>query len=121
MDKDEGVLSPRFVKAFFGELSTEASVRLDRSKTIYRQLSEYVHGNSETWESSGLAFSYNEALLESYLKIFDQVSEIILFVLCCRYLKSFSTETLDALGFISEELNHITAIREHIGGPEEIL
>lgn len=91
-----------------------------KAKKVYRQLSEYVHGNNETWEACSIKISYDERLLKFYFESINLISEIILFVLCCRYLKSFSTETIESLEFLPEEMSHISYVREFFGGPKDL-
>ena len=53
--------------------------------------------------------------------IYKSVSEYLIFVLCCRYLKSFNQEQTESLSiFLLEEMNHYSAIREYLGGVKEI-
>lgn len=120
IDDDSGVLSKRFCQAFFTELIDDASNFSEKAKVAYRELSEYVHGNSQTWLDSGLVLKYNNHLKEQYFAQFKIVSEIILFVLSCRYLKTISTDKYEALDLVFNELNHIGPIRELFGGPKEI-
>ena len=120
IDSENGILSQRFSKAFFSELSVEIVEYNNRAKSVYREMSEYVHGNNETWEQSGLILEYNEQLKKRYFELFKEVSAILLFILNCRYLKSLDTETLDNISeFLLDELSHISAIREFLGGAKE--
>lgn len=118
VDEANGVLSIRFSKAFFKELSSEMVSYRDKAVSTYRKLSEYVHGNNETWVKSGLKISYNQELIDSYIINFKAVSEIIVFISTCRYIKVFDAIALESLQFIPEELNHIPVIRELFGGPK---
>ncbi|MFQ2858314.1 hypothetical protein ACK3YY_12945 [Aeromonas caviae] len=115
----EGVFSTRFSQAFFKEFGQDISSYRDKAKDVYRQLSEYVHGNNETWESSEIELRFDSNKLDLYFLRTKEVSEIILFVLSCRYLKSFSYHVLDSLEFIPEEMNHLGYVREYFGGPKE--
>lgn len=120
IDIENGILSIRFCKAFFSELSGDIQSYNARAKKVYREMSEYVHGNNETWEKSGLVLRHDEDLSNKYFNMFDEVSQILLYVLCCRYLKSFSAESLDIVStFILEEMQDIATIREFVGGPKE--
>ena len=119
-DENNGVLSPRFAKAFFPEFSKDINDYLFKAKNVYRQLSEYVHGNNETWEACSIKISYDQNLLDFYFKSINVVSEIILFVLCCRYLKTFSKQARESLEFLPEEMSHISYVREYFGGPKEL-
>ena len=120
IDAENGVLSNRYANAFFEELSSECHRYRELAASTYRKLSEYVHGNIGTWKESGLYINFNQELLESYFQYYNSVSEIVIFVLCCRYLKSFTKATLESLEFVPEEMSNITQIREFFGGPKEL-
>lgn len=119
-DENIGVLSNRFAKAFFPEFENDMNSYLIKAKEVYRKLSEYVHGNNETWEACSIKISYDEKLINFYFDSINLVSEIILFVLCCRYLKSFSSDAIESLEFLPEEMNHIPYLREFFGGPKDL-
>lgn len=120
INEDDGVLSKRFAKAFFYELEESVNEYNGKAKKVYREMSEYVHGNSDTWQESGLSLKYNEKLKDKYFELFQDVAEILLFVLNCRYLKSFDEEGIDAISeFLLEDLGHIVGIREFLGGVKE--
>ncbi len=118
VDEENGVLSKRFSKAFFSELSNEMSSYRDKAISTYRKLSEFVHGNNETWVKSGLKVSYNKDLFDAYFIHLTAVSEVLIFITTCRYVKLFDDAALESLQFIPEELNHIPVIREVFGGPK---
>ncbi|BBD07716.1 hypothetical protein [Desulfovibrio ferrophilus] len=118
-DKNNGVLSKRYALAFFPELEGYIEEYNKKATSVYRQLSEYVHGNNETWGKNGLILTYQQDLVDLFFGYFKQVAEIILFVLSCRHLKSFSDIQADDLLFLREEMNHIAPIRELLGGPKE--
>ncbi|MFL7008850.1 hypothetical protein [Enterovibrio norvegicus] len=119
-DENNGVLSKRFTKAFFPEFEKDIDEYLRKSKEVYRGLSEYVHGNNETWEACSIKISYDDNLADFYFKNINIISEIILFILCCRYLKSFDVGIIDNLQFLPEEMNHISYVREFFGGPKDL-
>ncbi|CAA0108506.1 Uncharacterised protein [Halioglobus japonicus] len=114
VDEENGVLSNRFAQAFFGEMSDEVKDYRSRATSVYRRLSEYVHGNSETW-LSGVKLSYKDDLFETYCSYYKSVSEVILFVAICRYAKSFDQAALESLQFVPEEFSHISKIRNLFG------
>lgn len=116
VDEENGVLSKRFSNAFFKELSSEISFYREKAISTYRKLSEFVHGNNETWVRSGLKLSYNQELVDAYFSHLTAVSEVLIFVTACRYIKLFDDAALESLQFIPEELSHISVIREEFGG-----
>jgi hypothetical protein len=121
IDEDNGVISDRFSNAFFPELKDLMKEYNNKSKKVYRTLSEFVHGNNETWTKSGLAIHYNEGLKKDYFSLYKIVSEILIFVMCCRYLKTFNQQQKEKVSvFMLEEMQHISPIREFLGGVKEI-
>ncbi|RZK43379.1 MAG: hypothetical protein EOO90_03725 [Pedobacter sp.] len=120
INEDNGVLSKRFSNAFFPELTSIIDEYNEKTSALYRRLSEFVHGNSETWSKSGLQLTLNKPLKKQFYTNFYEVSEIILFVLSCRYLKIMDTATLESMEFIQSELSHIPPIRMLCGGPKEL-
>lgn len=118
LDFESGVLSSRFSDAFFPELSYLVKDYQEKSNILYRQLSEFVHGNYETWSKSGMQIQYNKNTVTEYFSQYRGVVEILLFALCIRYLKSLPKSNIDNLDFVSDELNHIEAIRIYFGGPK---
>jgi hypothetical protein len=119
IDSNNGVLSNRLTSAFFPELNDYVNEYNDKAGSVYRKLSEFVHGNYETWEKSGLVISKNDELICRYFRHLESVKEVLLFSLCCRYMKTFLPEQLETMQFISEDLGHIEPIRLLMGGPKE--
>jgi hypothetical protein len=119
IDEENGILSHRVTAVFFPELNDHVKEYKDKASNVYRKLSEYVHGNYETWEKSGLVLKKNEELISSYFRYLESVKEVLLFALCCRYLKSLTSQKLEAMQFISEDLGHVEPIRLLMGGPKE--
>lgn len=115
VDEENGVLSKRFANAFFSECSPYSDTYRDKAISTYRKLSEFVHGNSETWEKSGLNLSFNSDLLDFYFENFKSTSEVILFSAVCRYTMLLDESSRESLQFIPEEFNHISKIRELFG------
>jgi len=120
IDDERGVLSKRFADAFFKGLADESRLQKEAASRVYRKLSEFVHGNYETWRPEGLTLSYQQELDSEYELLCKAVFDIIMFSLCCRYLKSMNAEELDTMSFIEVELGHIAPIREALGGPKDL-
>lgn len=119
IDSDNGVLSLRFTNAFFEELSPFTNNYNERASKAYRALSEFVHGNNETWSKSGIQLKVNDELIKEFFSLLTEIAEIILFVLSCRYLKSISQKERESMEFLSSQLNYIEPIRILFGGPKE--
>lgn len=119
IDSENGVLSQRLTNAFFPELSDYIHGYNEKAGNVYRKLSEFVHGNHETWEKSGLILSKNDEFISQYFNYLESVKEVLLLALSCRYIKTLSFEQLEAIQFISEDFGHVEPIRVLLGGPKE--
>lgn len=115
VDEDNGVLSKRFARAFFSEMTDEVEHYRSKAISVYRKLSEYVHGNNETWVNGGIKLSYKEDLFDKYCDYYRTASEIILFSAICRYAKLFDDSDRESLQFLPEEFSHILKVRELFG------
>lgn len=115
IDEENGVLSVRFCNAFNLDLVDNVAIFNKRASSVYRILSEFVHGNNETWNKDGLQLIYHKDLASNFFNSFKEVTEIILFTLSIRYLKNVDKDNVD---FLRTELSHIETIRIYLGGPK---
>ena len=118
-DENNGVLSKRFAKAFFPELVENVDEFNTKTVNLYRKLSEYVHGNYDTWNNDGPTIKLDKALFEQYFTYLHNLKEITTFALICRYLKTIPNDKLDLISENCNELKHIEPIRYYFGGPKE--
>ncbi|MBN3133710.1 hypothetical protein H4F52_18460 [Pectobacterium brasiliense] len=115
IDEENGVLSKRFIKAFFTEMIDDVEHYRNNAITVYRKLSEYVHGNNETWTNGSIKITYKDELFDKYCNYYRTVTETILFSAMCRYSKLLDESERESLQFLTEEFNHILKIRELFG------
>lgn len=114
-DFDKGVLSIRFSSAFFEESNSSCSSYYTLAKDLYRDLSEYVHGNHHTWslESESLKIEKNE--IEIFEKCLIKYNDVALFILCLRYLKSLTKDNLEKVEpTINQSHSHIVPIHNYL-------
>lgn len=93
----------------------DAEAYRKNATNVYRKLSEYVHGNNETWINGSIKIMYKNELFEQYCQYYQRVTESILFAATCRYAKSFDDTERESLQFLPEDFNHIEKIRELFG------
>lgn len=115
IDEESGVLSKRFARAFFIDLTNDVENYRAQAISVYRKLSEYVHGNNETWVNGSIKITYQQELFDNYCHYYKLVAEVILFSAMCRYAKLFNDTELESLQFLSEEFSHILKVRELFG------
>lgn len=117
VDEDNGVLSKRFVSAFFDSCIDSVDIYNLEARKVYRILSEYVHGNNETWNKNGVEIKFDIELLELYASSYEAVVKTILFTAICRYQNSFNNEIIEKLYFLPEIFNQNDEIRAIFGQP----
>jgi hypothetical protein len=115
IDEENGLISKRYFNIFFPELHALSSNYNSLSKNVYRKLSEFVHGNNETWNKDGLELTYNETLVRDFFSYYNTITEILLVCLSMRYLKKLPKDKMD---FLLSEISHIEEIRLYLGGPK---
>ena len=119
---ESGVLSKRFALAFFPALVESVESFQDRARSTYRCLSEYVHGNSDTWKKSGMSLALNPELVALYAAQLEEIEEILKFAFCCRYLNEIGKECVeDVYAVIGDRFTHVEPIRVAFGGPKDIV
>ena len=118
-DPDSGVFSHRFISAFFPKMVDHASNHRDRARLLYRQLSQFVHGNPETWRATGLQLAPNSILVQEFLTHLKSTVELLQFAFCCRYLCGLAKSQLDEVQpILFDSFTHIEPIRVILGGPK---
>lgn len=111
-DHENGVFSTRFVRAFYEQLVDIAPQYGETAEKIYRECSEYVHGNSFTHDLLSGRLEFNENVFIDWHGKAQQIHSIIIFVLCVRYLSDLNTTIRNKLEpVILDEVGHISEIR----------
>jgi hypothetical protein len=96
-DNDKGVFSHNFVKAFSSELGPYRVQYSAMAKAVYRECSEYVHGNPGTHEDVSLIVGYDETRFKAFQDKASTVRLCVAFQFCARYLSGCNPESLSKL------------------------
>ncbi len=121
IDAENGVYSKSFVKAFYVELAEEAPHYRVIAERVYRECSEYVHGNAHTHHTLPETLRFMEDAFYSWHEKAASIRLVVSFALCVRYLFDLQESTRNELeGVVLDELQHITAIRALYGGVTEV-
>lgn len=113
IDEDNGVFSHTFYRAFFPELKEESKHFWAMSQKVYRECSEYVHGNMAVQDKIPKALEFNEYLFVEWQTKATTIRRILLFVFCQRYLKFIKKEDLKSIEpIILDEFRHLKPINE---------
>lgn len=113
IDENKGIFSHRFSNAFFPELKDEIKHFRNLTQKVYRECSEFVHGNNSAIQSLPDNLEYNKVLFDNWHKKADSIGRIILFALNLRYLKHLIEDDFKKLENINiDNFNNIKPIQE---------
>lgn len=111
VDDDKGVFSNSFCRAFFLDLKDESIHYKNMTKKVYRECSEYVHGNLTVQDKIPETLEFNEFLFLEWHAKANTIRRIVLFVFCLRYLNFIKVNSLKGMeAIIIEEFGHLPAI-----------
>ncbi|NLR66900.1 hypothetical protein HGH92_21510 [Chitinophaga varians] len=115
VDKDNGIFSTKFCKAFFPELKDEIRHFEAITTKIYRECSEFVHGNQSVIKIIPGQISYSKELFYEWNIKADAIRRVVLFVLCLRYLKHLGGDDVKKVeNTIADEFKSISQIKDLI-------
>jgi len=86
---DNGVFSVNFIKAFNPGLSQYRKQYCTMASTVYRECSEYVHGNPDTHDDVQSMADYDSMKFQNFHDKVETVWLCILFQFISRYLRDF--------------------------------
>lgn len=112
VDEESGPLSLRFCKAFFPELGDHCANFRMLARSIYRELSECIHGNIQNHIPLPSKLDFSQDTFDLWHSKAKIVRLVVLFAFSVRYLRTLSPQTRSLTeAAISEQLGHIEAIR----------
>jgi hypothetical protein len=117
MDEENGVLSKRFANAYYPECANIGRGYFTRTKNLYRELSEMVHGNNRTWNFDNPTIAFDQNLIDDYKRKLEEISVILNFQMCVRFLNGLTPEEIPIVeSHISDSIGTEEIIRTKIGG-----
>lgn len=120
VDKDSGVFSAGFARAFFEE-AVEVTPQYNQiAGTVYGECSEYIHGNALRIAALPSGLRFHSATFSNWHERAESAHLVVTFALCVRYLKFLEDGSKSALeGVILDTVGHVPAIRAFYGAPVE--
>lgn len=112
VNPDNGLLSSTFCKAFNNLLVEDIKPFRLMAEAVYRECSEYVHGNSHTHKELTNEIKFRKAACVEWHEKAKNMHLVILFVFSMRYLNFIDTKDRENIAqIILGELGHITELR----------
>lgn len=86
MDSNNGVFGKQFIPLYNKDLDEDRSMELITiAKNVYRECSEYVHGNHEKLKTLVDSLAYNETMFKRYIDYFSSVQYVVCVALYIRF------------------------------------
>ncbi len=121
MSEEQGVFSTVFCRSFFPELIDEVAHFRSLAIKVYRECSEYVHGNRYIALPPPETIGYNEQLVEAWCVRANTSMLVCSLALVIRYYGELAPDHSKALEQpILDQLGPISQVREVVGGPVEV-
>lgn len=112
IDAEAGPLSVRSCRAFFPELSEHVPHFRQLAQTLYRELSECIHGNVPNHIPLPTSLTFSQDTFNLWLSKAKSVRLVAHFAFTLRYLNDLSVAKRGPLeAAVTEQLGHIAAIR----------
>ncbi len=83
---ETGVFSKAFVGAFFEDMKEYCPQYLAMATTVYRECSEFVHGNRSSFDGIDSQIDFHPDIIDSWLDRADTVRLLVKFAFLTRYL-----------------------------------
>lgn len=94
ISNESGVFSKNFVGAFFEEMKEHSEQYLAMAKAVYRECSEFVHGNRASFEGLDSEIKFNKEVLGSWLDRADTARLLVKISFLSRYLPHTRPENI---------------------------
>jgi len=117
---DNGVFSKAFVRAFFESLEDEAPQYQNIAEKLFRECSEYVHGNAYANDKLPDTLQFEKRVFLDWHEKAQSARIVVSFALCLRNMHFLDRTSLSILEpIIRDELGHVTAIRTFLNDTME--
>jgi hypothetical protein len=119
-DTQSGVFSANFIRAFNPEFSDSANQYLAIAEAVYRECSEFVHGNAGTHTILPSDIKFQEEIFLSWHQKAATMRLVIIFVFSARYLNYVAKEAKDQLEpIIMDILGNLPPVQAIFSQPSE--
>jgi hypothetical protein len=120
IDHENGVFSKSFVGVFYEDLADAARQYGAIAEKVYRECSEYVHGNASTHNAQSGKVNFQEQAFRDWHEKAKSARLASSFALCARYVLLLMPSQRTGLETVLlDNLGHIPAVRAILGAPVE--
>lgn len=109
-DKENGILSKVFIRAFYPEVEVEGEHLITIASKLYRESSEFIHGNFNKLEELPSNIEFNSSLVARWIDFMGTCKLVALFLLFMRFSKDIDKQNIARIEDMA---------KEELGGIEE--
>lgn len=111
-DPQDGVFSRNFIRAFNAEFAEYNKQYSAIAEQVYRECSEFVHGNAGTHATLPADIIFNKEVFLSWSQKAESMHMAIIFVFAARYLNHIEADALrDIEGVLTDVIGHIPVVQ----------
>jgi hypothetical protein len=119
-DPQTGIFSINFINAFNPAFSEHSKQYTAIAEAVYRECSEFVHGNASTHISLPSEISFNKEVFISWHQKAETMRMLITFVFSARYLNYILVEAMSVIEpTILEVIGHLPAVQAIFSKPSQ--
>lgn len=85
IDRSSGIFSKEFINAYAPEFEDRSTELINITSTVYRECSEFIHGNYDKLNCLPAQSEFNQEMLSQYISRFQSISYILSVVLVIRF------------------------------------
>lgn len=113
INKDDGILSAEFSHVFWPSTTERVSSYRNMAEKIYRECSQYVHGNNDTHDFLPKTFGYSKEAILCWKNNLDTVVLLFLYTFLLRFNEELDSNSINKLSIIlNDNLGHISEVRD---------
>ena len=110
IDEQDGIFSKVFIRAFYDEVEEEGKHMISLTSNLYRETSEFIHGNFSKVASMPSKIGFDGTLLNKWLELVETNKFVTVFLLSVRFSKELNSSELSLI----EDM-----VKDELGGIEE--
>lgn len=120
IDAESGILSKKIVRLFSDFFSDEAPAYRSSAAAVYRECSQFIHGNAATNNALPTTLQFDVATFTLWHDKASVTRLVVTFALASRYLTDLSRDERTALEHgLLDLLGHSRSVRQLLGAPVE--
>jgi hypothetical protein len=111
-DSQTGIFSANFINAFNPGFSDNSKQYIAIAEAVYRECSQFVHGNAGTHQSLPAEISFNKEVFIEWHEKAKTMRLLIIFAFSARYLNHIGVDAMNAIEpVVLDVIGHLSAVQ----------